>query len=80
MTGGSLPVARALAAKFPWDSYRTVVDVGTAQGGVPVQIALSHPHLSGGGFDLPPMRPHTSSVMSGSMVSHRDCGSFQATS
>jgi hypothetical protein len=58
MTGGSLPVARALAAKFPWRSYRTVIDMGTAQGCVPVQIALSHPHMSGGGFDLPAMRPH----------------------
>jgi O-methyltransferase/methyltransferase family protein len=58
MTGGSLPVARALAAKFPWRSYRTVIDVGTAQGCVPVQIALSHSHISGGGFDLSAMRPH----------------------
>jgi hypothetical protein len=53
MTGASLAPAKALAAKFPWDGYETFVDVGTAQGCVPVQIALAHPHLTGAGFDLP---------------------------
>jgi O-methyltransferase domain/Dimerisation domain len=49
----SLPVAKALAAKFPWSQYRSVIDVGTSQGCVPVQVALAHPHITGGGFDLP---------------------------
>jgi hypothetical protein len=53
MTGASLAPAKALAAKFPWDRYETFVDVGTAQGCVPVGIALAHPHLTGAGFDLP---------------------------
>jgi hypothetical protein len=53
MTGASLAPAKALAAKIPWDRYETFVDVGTAQGCVPVQIALAHPHLTGVGFDLP---------------------------
>jgi O-methyltransferase domain len=53
MTGGSLLPARQLAAKFPWRAYNTVIDIGTAQGCVPVEIARVHPHLSGGGFDLP---------------------------
>jgi O-methyltransferase domain/Dimerisation domain len=53
MTGGTLPVAQAIAKTFPWADYNTVVDIGTAQGCFPVQIALSHPHISGGGFDLP---------------------------
>jgi len=53
MTGGSRLVAQSLAQKFPWEAYRTVIDVGTAQGCVPVEIAMAHPHLSGGGFDLP---------------------------
>src|SRR5262245_14394312 len=26
--------------------------------GLPVQIALAHPHLQGVGFDLPPVQPH----------------------
>lgn len=53
MTSASLAPAKALAAKFPWDRYETFVDVGTAQGCVPVQIALAHTHLVGAGFDLP---------------------------
>jgi len=57
MTGFSLPVAQALARVFPWETVRTVVDIGAAQGCVPVQLARSHPHLSGGGFDLPPVEP-----------------------
>ncbi len=57
MTGFTLPTARALAEKFPWKDYTTFVDVGAAQGAVPVQVALAHPHLKGGGFDLPAVGP-----------------------
>jgi precorrin-6B methylase 2 len=56
MTAGSLLPAQALATKFPWSRYRTFVDIGTAQGGVPVEIARVHDHLRGGGFDLPPVQ------------------------
>src|SRR5215204_4582202 len=57
MTGTSLGSAIAIANKFPWARYETFVDVGAAQGGLPVQVALAHEHLSGGGFDLPPVGP-----------------------
>ena len=57
MTGISLGAAMAIANKFPWGRYETFVDIGTAQGGLPVQLALAHEHLSGGGFDLPPVGP-----------------------
>jgi hypothetical protein len=57
MSGISLGAAMAIANKFPWDRYETFVDVGAAQGGLPVQVALAHEHLSGGGFDLPPVGP-----------------------
>jgi hypothetical protein len=57
MTGVSMGSAIALAEVFPWERHGTVVDVGTAQGCVPVQLALRHPHLSGVGFDLPPVGP-----------------------
>jgi hypothetical protein len=57
MTGISLGSAIAIANKFPWDRYKTFVDIGAAQGGLPVQVALAHDHLSGGGFDLPPVGP-----------------------
>jgi hypothetical protein len=57
MTGISLGSAQAIARKFPWEKYHTFVDVGCAQGGLPVQVALRHEHLRGGGFDLPPVGP-----------------------
>jgi hypothetical protein len=57
MTGISLPAALAIAEKFPWREYNSFVDVGTAQGAVPVQLARSHPHLRGIGFDLPVVKP-----------------------
>jgi hypothetical protein len=57
MTGLSLGAARAIAQKFPWSDYRTFIDIGGAQGGVPVQVALAHPHLTGGNFDLPTVGP-----------------------
>jgi precorrin-6B methylase 2 len=57
MTGHSLPSASALARRFPWARYCTLIDIGTAEGGAPVEISRVHPHLTGGGFDLPPVRP-----------------------
>jgi hypothetical protein len=57
MTGLSLGAAMAMAEKFPWAEYRSFVDLGTAQGGLPVRVALAHPHLTGVGFDLPVVGP-----------------------
>ena len=57
MTGLSIGSARVIARKFPWKQYRTFTDVGCAQGGVAVEIALAHRHLSGAGMDLPVVQP-----------------------
>jgi hypothetical protein len=57
MTGISIPSAVAITRKFPWDKYKTFVDVGTAQGGLPTQVALAHDHVTGKGFDLPIVQP-----------------------
>jgi SAM-dependent methyltransferase len=57
MTGLSVGPARVIAKKFSWKKYRTFVDVGCAQGGVAVEIALAHKHLAGGGMDLPVVQP-----------------------
>lgn len=57
MTGLSMPSAQAIAQKFPWKEYRTFADVGCAQGCVVTQVALTHPHLTGVGFDLPAVQP-----------------------
>jgi O-methyltransferase domain/Dimerisation domain len=59
MSGVSAGVARALAVGFPWDRYQTVIDVGGAEGCVPVQIAREHEHIGGGVFDLPEVGPIT---------------------
>jgi hypothetical protein len=57
MTGLSLGAARAMAEKFPWSDYKTFIDIGGAQGGLPVQIATAHKHLTGGSFDIPACGP-----------------------
>lgn len=57
MTGISMGAAMAIARKFPWAEYRSFVDVGAAQGAVPVQLAKAHPHLKGIGYDLPGVQP-----------------------
>jgi hypothetical protein len=57
MTGISMGAAAAIARQFPWRNYRSFIDIGGAQGAVPVQVALAHPHLAGGNFDLPPVGP-----------------------
>ncbi|GKS59687.1 methyltransferase [Nitrospira sp.] len=57
MTGLSAAAGRAIAKKFPWKKYRTFTDVGCAQGGVAVEIALAFTHLTGQGMDLPVVRP-----------------------
>jgi hypothetical protein len=57
MTAVSAGSARAIATKFPWERHETVIDVGCAEGGVPVQLARAHEHLTGGGFDLPALGP-----------------------
>lgn len=46
-----------IAAKFPWKDYRSIVDAGSAQGDMVVQIVKANPHLSGIGFDLPEVGP-----------------------
>ena len=57
MTGLSMGASMAIAEKFPWRNYQTVVDVGGAQGGLLVQLCLAHPHLRGNNFDLPVVGP-----------------------
>jgi len=57
MTGISHGANMTIARAMPWTSYRTFVDVGTAQGDLAAQIAVANPHLKGQGFDLPEVRP-----------------------
>jgi ubiquinone/menaquinone biosynthesis C-methylase UbiE len=57
MSGISRGANLAIAAKFPWAKYKSIADVGTAQGDTVVQIAKAHEHLTGIGFDLAAVGP-----------------------
>jgi hypothetical protein len=57
MNALSMKAATDIAESFPWQDHRTFLDVGTAQGRLPVALATAHPHLTGIGLDLPPVRP-----------------------
>ena len=56
MTGISMGAAQAIAEKFPWEKYQSFVDIGGAEGCLPVQVALRHGQLTGGNFDLAPVQ------------------------
>lgn len=57
MGGATELVSRVLAERFPWQQRGSFLDVGCAKGALGVRLALSHEHLIGGGFDLPPVGP-----------------------
>lgn len=57
MTAVSMPVVQDIIRAFDWDRYQTFIDIGTAQGALPVMLARARPPLTGGGFDLPQVRP-----------------------
>ena len=71
MSGLSIGPARAIAEKFDWKGYATFMDLGTAQGELPVILAQAHPHLSGIGFDLPMVRPVFEDFVAGHGLSDR---------
>ena len=71
MTGISMGAARAMAEKFSWADHTSFADLGCAQGALPVQVAIAHPHLKGIGFDLPPVQPHFESFAAAQGLSHR---------
>ena len=56
-TAGGIALWPERTDSFPWDRYHTVIDIGSAEGCAPAQLALRHPHLTGGGFDLPAAGP-----------------------
>jgi hypothetical protein len=79
MTGVSRPAAKAMAAKFPWADYKTVIDIGCAEGAVPVELALAHRHLTCGGFDTPAVKPVFEDYVGKHYLEHRvkfHAGSF----
>lgn len=71
MSGISHGANMVIAAKFPFNKYKTFADAGTAQGDLAVQIALAHPHLSGIGFDLAEVGPIFEEYVEANGVSDR---------
>ena len=71
MTAGNMLSACRIAQRFPWQQYRTLCDVGTAQGCLPVQVALAHPHIEAIGFDLPELGSAFSQYASANGLSGR---------
>jgi hypothetical protein len=71
MTGVSMGPAMAIAEAFPWKDYSSFIDIGCAQGALPVMVAKAHPHLAGGGYDLPPVGPIFDEFVAGHGVSDR---------
>ena len=71
MTGLSAGAAAAIAEKFPWGQYKTFIDMGAAQGAVPVRVAQAHGHLTGGNFDLPVVGPIFEEYVAGFGLSSR---------
>jgi SAM-dependent methyltransferase len=56
MTGLSAGAAIAIAERFPFGDYQSVLDVGCAEGGLLVQLARTHQHLRCAGLDLASVR------------------------
>ena len=71
MTGISHGANLAIARQFPWQQYKSAVDVGSAQGDLITQIALANPHLSGIGFDLPETGPCFEDYVAANGISSR---------
>jgi hypothetical protein len=71
MTGATRDVAKLIAERFPWTHFNTVIDIGCAQGCLPVRIAQTHDHISGGGFDLPPVQSGFDKYVGEHGLSHR---------
>ena len=57
MTGVSIGAGAGDRRQVPLGDHSSVIDIGCAEGAVPVQLALAHAHLTGGGFDLPAIEP-----------------------
>ena len=68
MSGVSHGANMAIAAKFSWAQYKTVVDAGPAQGDLLTQVLLKNEHLLGIGFDLPEVGPIFEEYVEGSRI------------
>ena len=80
MTGLSVRPAEVIASIFPWASVRTFIDLGGATGSLAAHLLRTHPHLTGGVFELPSVRPFcdaTATEFAGRLTCHE--GDFFTT-
>lgn len=56
MSTGQLNNFKALAEKIDFSSYKTLCDIGGADGALCIQVARQHPHITCKVFDLPQVR------------------------
>jgi hypothetical protein len=71
MTEMSAGEATLIAARFPWKRFRSFVDIGAAQGAMPVSVALTHPHLTGASYDLAAVGPNFEEFVESFALSER---------
>lgn len=57
MSGIQIGNFMRLAKKFDFSKYKTLLDVGGADGLLSIQICLNHPNIHCKSFDLPPVEP-----------------------
>ena len=57
MTGISMGSSKAIAQKFPWKDYQTLIDIGSAQGGLVVEVGKAHSHITAEGSTFPSPAP-----------------------
>jgi hypothetical protein len=71
MTGISTGEAMLIAARFPWQRFRSFVDIGAPQGALAVPVALTHPHLTGASYDLAAVGPNFEEYVESFALSER---------
>ncbi|MFE4368973.1 methyltransferase [Streptomyces sp. NPDC056835] len=60
-----------LARQYDWSRHSSFVDVGGARGNLADTLLLAHPHLTGGVFDRPVMKPFLEELATDRGVSDR---------
>jgi hypothetical protein len=71
MSGMSVGNFMALANKFDFSAYKTLCDVGGAEGMLSICVAQANPHMQCISADLPPVQPIASAKIAGVGLSDR---------
>ncbi|HTS43942.1 MAG TPA: methyltransferase [Puia sp.] len=71
MSGIQMSNFVSLAHQFDFNNYKSLTDVGGADGFLSIQIALNHPDIHCTTFDLPPVEPVAKSRIAHFNLSHR---------